>query len=192
MRQPKKYVVAQMSMLLAVAALFIVVAGCSTAPKAEDQATFKADAAVATQWFETHVSGLRQQMNSSAGYIIYPSTAQWGIIFGGGTYGRGTLNRPDGSQIGWAALNNASIGLQAGVRGFKMLVVFQDQATLNRFMEDKLVGSVSGVVVVAEESMSGKAKFENGVAVYQGASSGLMAGVNIGLDYMRYKPLGEG
>ena len=36
---------------------------------------------------------------------------------------------------------------------------------------------------------SGTAPFQHGVALYQGANKGLMAGVNIGLDYMRYEPL---
>lgn len=135
--------------------------------------------------------GLRKQINESAGYVIYPAVGQWGIIFGGGQYGRGMVNKPNGTQIGWGALNTASFGLQAGVRGFKMLVVFEDQATLDRFRENRLTGSVSGVLVAAESGQSATAKFENGVAVYQGASTGLMAGVNIGLDYMRFKELGD-
>ncbi len=171
-----------------VAALFAT--GCSTAPKAENQDAFISESRAATRWFEQSVPGLRSQIDDSAGYIIYPSVAQWGIIFGGGQYGRGMVNRPSGEQIGWGAVNTGSIGLQAGVRGFKMLVVIQDEATLEKFKQNKLSGSVSGVVVVAEGGTSGKANFENGVAVYQGASSGLMAGVNIALDYLRYKPLG--
>ena len=187
-----KYRVRHLLPMFAIGVALLLAAGCSTAPKAEDEATFAADATAATQWFEYNVPGLRQQIDDSAAYIVYPSVGQWGIIFGGGQFGRGMLNRPGGAQIGWAALNTASIGLQAGVRGFKMLVVFEDEATLKRFMEDKLTGSVSGVVVVGEGGASGKAPFENGVAIYQGASTGLMAGVDIGLNYMRYKPLDGG
>ena len=101
-------------------------------------------------------------------------------------------NRPNGKQIGWAAINNASLGLQAGIQGFKMLVVFKNEETLNRFMKNRLSGSVSAVVVVVDDGMSAKAPFENGVAIYEGASRGLMAGVNIGLDYMRYQSLADG
>ena len=52
-------------------------------------------------------------------------------------------------------------------------------------------GSISGVVVVGRSGESAKAPFENGVAIYQGASKGLMAGVNIGLDYMRFQSLAD-
>ncbi|MHC4347652.1 MAG: lipid-binding SYLF domain-containing protein [Planctomycetota bacterium] len=111
--------------------------GCATAPKAEEQETFISEARAATKWFERNVGGLRDQIDESAGYIVFPGVAQWGIIFGGGDFGRGMLCRPDGTQIGWAAINTPSIGLQAGVRGFKMLLVLEDEATLNQFREDQ-------------------------------------------------------
>ncbi len=165
--------------------------GCSTAPKAEDQADFIARADSGRDWFESNVNGLDDQIADAAGYVIFPDVAQWGIIFGGGTFGRGAVCRPDGTLIGWGALNNASIGLQAGVQGFRMLMVLQNEAVLKQFMENHLNGSVAGVAVAIEAGGSGKAPFRNGVALYQGANAGLMAGVNIGLDYIRYKPLDE-
>jgi len=178
-------------MFLSAAALLVVmlVAACSTAPKAADQADFMADSRVAKAWFERNVPGLREQIKGSAGYIVFPSVGQWGIIFGGGQFGRGTLNRPSGTQVGWAALNTGSFGLQAGVRGFKMLIVIKDEATMQKFRENQLSGSVSGVVVVSESGESGTMRFQDGVAVYQGASTGLIAGVNVALDYLRYQPL---
>ncbi len=163
--------------------------GCSTAPKSSDQITFVADADNATEWFLENVPGLREQIKSSAGYVIFPSVGQWGILIGGGQFGRGVLNRPNDERIGWAAINTGSVGLQAGVRGFRMLMVIRDEATLQKFMSNQLSGAVSGVVLVAENGTSGRASFTNGVAVYQGASTGLMAGVNISLDLIRFQPM---
>jgi lipid-binding SYLF domain-containing protein len=176
-------------MLLAIVAGVLADPGCSTAPKVEDRAALVDESASATAWFERSIPGLREQIDGSAGYIIYPSVGQWGTLFTGGQYGRGVVSRPDGTQVGWAAINTGSLGLQAGVRGFKMLVVFEDEAALDLFRQDRLSGSISGVVVVAEEGMSTKAPFERGVAIYQGASTGLMAGVNVGLSAMRYEPM---
>ena len=170
----------------------IGIGGCSTAPKQEDTKVFVSEARAATMWFERNVSGLSEQIDNSAGYIVFPAVGQWGILIGGGTYGRGMLNRPNDSQIGWAAINTGSIGLQAGVQGFKMLIVLQDAATVRRFMDNQLAGGVSAVAVAAESGGSAKTPFKDGVAVYQGANTGLMAGVNIGLDYIRYEPLGGG
>lgn len=175
----------------AVLASPLAFSGCSTSPKGSDQAAFKDEAAAAERWFTANVPGLRNQLNGAAGYVVFPSVGQWGIVFGGGQFGRGTVKDSSGTQIGWGAVNTGSMGLQAGVRGFKMLVVFQDQATLNQFKQNKLSGKVGAVVVVSDVGTSATAPFSNGVAIYEGASSGLMGGVNIGLEYMRYKPMGD-
>jgi len=165
--------------------------GCHTAPTAKNQPAFVSESKAARQWFEDRTPGLKEQLHQSAGYVIYPNVGQWGILFTGGKFGRGMVAKPDGTQIGWGAVNTGSLGLQAGVQGFKMLVIFENQPTLEQFKANQLTGSVSAVAVVAEKGGSGTVKFQNGVAVYQGANMGLMAGVNMALDYMRFKPLDE-
>ncbi len=174
--------------LLAVAIL-LGTGGCSTAPAVKDRASFMAESDAALEWFQDNVPGLRSQIRESAGYVVFPSVGQWGILFGGGKFGRGTLNRPDDSQIGWAAINTGSVGLQAGVQGFKLLLVIEDRVTLNKFMDNQLSGGATGVAILGEAGGSMTAPFQNGIALYQGANTGLMAGVNIGLDYIRYAPL---
>ncbi len=160
-------------------------------PASADQSSFRQESAAAKAWFEQNTSVLRAQIKNSAAYITFPSVGQWGAVVTGGQFGRRVVSRPDGRQDGWSSINTGSLGLQAGVHGFKMLMVVQDEATLNRLRENKLSGSVSGVVVVAESGTSATAPFENGIEVYQGASSGLMAGVNIGLEYLRFEHLDE-
>ncbi|UCC30082.1 MAG: hypothetical protein JSU86_18030 [Phycisphaerales bacterium] len=163
--------------------------GCATAPKMKDRPALIGDGRVATAWFEQNVSGLREQIDDSAGYIVFPSITQWGLGYSGGKWGRGLVNDSDDSQIGWAAISTPSLGLQAGVQGFKMLVVMEDAGTLESFKKGRLSGSASGVAVVGEAGRSAKVPFENGVAVYQGANTGLMAGVNVGLDLLRYEAI---
>ena len=72
-----------------------------------------------------------------------------------------------------------------------MLVVFEDQATMDKFEQNKLTGDVGATVVAANAGAAGAASFTNGVAVYQGGQTGLMAGASLGLDYMRYAPLDQ-
>ena len=81
----------------------------------------------------------------------------------------------------------ASAGLQVGAQGYKMLVVFKDEATMQLFQEAHLTGNVSATVVAADAGAAGLASFTNGVAIYEGDQEGLMAGVSIGLDHMRYE-----
>ena len=70
-----------------------------------------------------------------------------------------------------------------------MLLVLEDRRALAQIKNNLLTGSVGGVAVAGEAGGSGKASFTNGVAVYQGASTGLMAGVNIGLNLLKYEPV---
>lgn len=163
--------------------------GCATAPKVKDRPMFLSDARATVNWFEQNVPGLQAQIANSAGYTVFPNLFQYATGFGGGKFGRGMVAGADGRQIGWSAINTGTLGLQAGLQGFKMLIVFRDEATLEKFKADKLSGSVTGVAVVTDVGGSGTAQFENGVAVYQGANMGLMAGVNVGLDLIRFEPI---
>ncbi len=167
-----------------------LVCGCSTAPKNENRSDVLDRAASATKWFEQRVSGLNAQLASSAGYIVFPDVGQAGFIVGA-TYGRGVVYDGKGKQIGWAAINNGSFGLMAGVQGFRMLMVIQNATELAAFKAGKWNGSANGVAVLADGGGSGTAAFQNGLAIYQGANSGLMAGVSVGLNAITYESAGN-
>ena len=162
-------------------------ASCAAAPKEDRKEDLLATSQATRYWFERRVPGLKDQISNSAGYIVFPDVAQWGIVFGGGSVGRGVLFNPQGKQVGWAIINNASVGLQAGIQGFKMLMVLENEAELAEFKNGKWNGSASGVAVFDEQGGSGAAPFQDGLAVYQGANKGLMAGVNVGLNNIRYE-----
>ncbi len=178
-------------MQLLVASVVCLSAGCSTAPKQKDQPKVLADSRSATRWFTNNVRGLGAQLDNSAGYTSYPGIGQYGILITGGKFGRGVVYDSNHRQVGWAYINTVSAGLQVGVKGYKMLVVFEDAATMRRFQQNKLTGNVSATVVVGGGGMSGKASFTDGVAVYQGGQAGLMAGASVGLDYMRFEAVGR-
>ena len=181
---------------IGIALLALIVIGplgaCSTTPKAKDRADFINRADSTRAWFERGVVGLRSQVDDSAAYVVFPDVAQWGILISGGTFGRGEVCEPDGTQIGWAAINVGSVGLQAGVQGFRMLMVLQHETAMDQFKNNALSGSVNGVLVGGEAGGSAKAAFRNGVVIYEGANTGLMAGVNIGLNVIRFQPLEAG
>ena len=116
--------------------------GCNVAPKTEDRTLFVEEAREGLKHFESHVTGLTKQIRDSAGYAVFPGAGQWGIIFTGGSFGRGAVFTPNGTQIGWAAVNNFSLGLQAGGQGKKILIVFANADALNQFKQGLLTGKV--------------------------------------------------
>ena len=135
-------------MQLLVASVVCLSPGCSTAPKQTDQAKVIADSRSATRWFRNNVRGLSAQLDNSAGYASYPGVGQYGLLISGGKFGRGVVYDSNHRQVGWAYINVVSAGLQVGVQGYKMLVVFEDPATMRRFQQNKLTGNV-GVTIVA-------------------------------------------
>ncbi len=170
-------------------AIMCGLSGCATAPPAKEHTLFLSHAQETVVWFEENVPGLREQIRDSAGYTVFPNMLQYGTGFGGGEFGRGMVASRNGTQIGWSAINMGSLGLQAGIQGFKMLVVFQNDTSLQKFKANRLSGAANGVAVLADLGGSGAAPFENGVVVYQGANVGLMAGLNVGLGLIRFEPL---
>lgn len=174
---------------LALGAGSCALVGCAVAPNAVDRPGFKLRAEASAVWFRRSVYGLRDQLEKSGGYVVFPDLVQWGTLFGGGTYGRGTVCDSDGSQVGWASLSTGSLGLQAGAQGLKMLVVFENAGVMRRFQSDQLFGTANAVAIVADEGASARVQFDGGVVVYEGANEGLMAGVNLGLNFMQYEPL---
>lgn len=177
-------------LLLLIASLQSTV-GCSVAPSVDDRQAFVVEARDGLGYFETNVNGLRDQINRSAGYAVFPGAGQWGIIFTGGSFGRGAVFTPSGTQIGWAAENQFNVGLQAGGQGKKILIVFADQPTLDKFKKGFLTGKVEGLAVAADKGSTGTASFQDGVAVYVGAQKGLMAGGMIGMENFQYRELGK-
>ena len=169
----------------------LVPAACNVAPKTDDRASFVMEAREGLQYFEKHVPGLREQIRRSAGYAVFPGAGQWGIIFTGGSFGRGAVFTPDGTQLGWAAENQFNVGLQAGGEGKRILLVFADGDTLDKFKQGLLTGKVEGMAVAADKGTTGTSSFQNGVAVYVGQEQGLMAGGMVGMENFRYRALGH-
>ena len=163
--------------------------GCSVAPKQDERASFVMEAREGLAYFERHVSGLRGQIGQSAGYAVFPGAGQWGIIFTGGSFGRGAVFSSNGTQIGWAAENQFNVGLQAGGQGKKILIVFENQSTLDQFKQGLLTGKVEGMAVAGDKGTTGTSSFQNGLAVYVGSESGLMAGGMIGMEKFQYRSL---
>ena len=174
-------------MQLLIVSVMCLSTGCSTAPKQKDMAKVRADSRSATQWFRSNVRGLNAQLDNSAGYISYPGIGRYGLLITGGKFGRGVLYDGNDRQVGWAYINMVSAGLQVGAQGYKMLVIFQNDATMQRFKENHLTGNVNATIVALKGGGGAAASFTNGVAIYEGDAVGLMAGTSVGLDYMRYE-----
>ena len=177
--------------LLICAATLVAATGCSTAPKSTDRASFMVEAEAAKVWFTSNISHLQQQLDNSAGYILFPAVGQWGFVFLGGQFGRGAVYTAQGQQVGWGKVNSGSLGLQLGGQAVKMLVVFQDDATMTAFKSGSWQGGAGATAVAANSGGSAAAPFSNGLAIYLGGNAGLMAGASISLSHLAFVSLDD-
>jgi lipid-binding SYLF domain-containing protein len=174
---------------VALAAVVALIGGCSTAPKTPEQKrslVAEADAAVSTMTAKD--PSLRDLINNSAyGYAVFPDVGKAGAIVGG-AYGRGVVYE-QGRPVGFTELNQASIGAQLGGQSYSELVVFENEAALNRLKAGNFDFGAEVSAVAIKAGGAGAARFEGGVAVFQLPKGGLMAAAAINGQKLNYQPM---
>jgi lipid-binding SYLF domain-containing protein len=181
----KKYVhnSAYALVFLAMSALLLA---CSTAPKsADNKSDLKRDANVSLSQAKSNHSGMDGILRNSAGYAVFPSVGKGGAIVGG-AYGRGIVYQ-SGTQIGYTDLSQATIGLQLGGQNYTEILVFENTSALNKFTKGNFEFSSQATAVALKSGDSSNAKFQNGVAVFTMAESGLMFEASVGGQKFTYQ-----
>jgi lipid-binding SYLF domain-containing protein len=165
--------------------------GCATAPKtqAEKQSLVaEADAAVSTM--VARDPGLRDFISRGHGYAIFPNVGKAGAIVGG-AYGRGVVFE-NGRAVGFAELNQASIGAQLGGQSYSELIVFESDGALNRLKAGNFDIGAEMSAVALTAGAAGAAQFEDGVAVFHLPKGGLMAAAAVNGQKINFEPMGGG
>jgi len=163
--------------LVGMAAMLLT--GCSTAPQSpEERANLHDDAQASLQRMERDDPGLRNFLDNAYGYVMFPSVGKGGLGVGG-AFGKGEVFEK-GQHIGFASLTQASIGLQAGGQEYAELLVFENQAALDKFKGNKFEVSANASAVALKAGAAAAAKFSNGVAIFIHTKGGLMAEASVG------------
>ena len=93
-----------------------------------------------------------------------------------------------GQYIGYADLTQVSVGFQAGGQTYSELIVFQDQAAMNRFKQNETNFGANASAVLAENGAAADAQFVDGVAVFIKPITGAMAEASLGGQQITYMP----
>ena len=177
------------SILIAAVAM-MVAAGCSTAPKSQaERQSLVAESEAAVQTMTAKDPSLRNFINDAHGYAIFPNVGKGGLI-AGGAYGRGVVFE-EGRPIGYAELNQASIGAQIGAQSYSELVVFETEEALSRLKAGNIDLGAEMSAVALTAGAAGAARFEGGVAVFQLPKGGLMAAAAINGQKLNFQPMTE-
>jgi len=153
--------------------------GCTTAPPSEegkDKLSTRADSALATmKRLDPSVDRL---LSSAYGYAIFPTAGKGGAIVGG-AFGRGEVYE-QGRFIGYAKIEQATVGAQIGGQEFSELIVFENAAALNKFKNNEYTAAANATAVILKEGVGVATQFKDGVATFVHPKAGAMAEAAVG------------
>ena len=165
-----------MSCVRAASALIVLstlVVGCSTTPKTDNaRAELRTDSVAGLAKFRQEDSSLGAFLDKSHGYAIFPTVGKGGIGIGG-AHGRGEVYEK-GAFVGYSQLAQASIGFQLGGQSFGELLVFQNQAALDKFKTGNYELSAQASAVAAKAGAAAQSEFRDGIAIFTVTNAGLM------------------
>lgn len=177
---------AGMGVFLAVIAIALLGA-CSTAPKSnDDRADLRQEADSALSLARSTNSSFDSIIRSAPGFAVFPTVGKGGAVVGG-AYGRGIVYK-NGTQVGYADLSQATIGFQLGGQTYTEILVFQSTNALDKFRQGNYQFSSQATAVALKSGEGANAKFEDGVAVFTMAESGLMLEAAVGGQKFSYQP----
>lgn len=157
----------------ALIAFSILVAGCATSPVTDNaKQEMRSSVSESLQKFRQSDSSLQAFLDKSYGYAIFPSIGKGGIGIGGAN-GHGEVYEK-GKFIGYTQMSQASIGFQFGGQTFGELLVFQNQAALERFKTGNYELSAQASAVAATAGAAAQSDFRNGIAIFTVTNAGLM------------------
>ena len=180
-----------MSKLMGVAVVMLGLAvGCATAPKTQEKRdVLVSDAEATLQQMTARDPGLSNLLTQSAGYVVFPNIGKGGAIVGG-AYGRGVVYQ-NGQHVGFAELNQASLGAQLGGQSFSELLVFEDPYTLERLKNGRFeLGAQASAVALNAGAAAATGFGDDGVTVFVMPRGGLMVDVSVSGQQINYQPRG--
>lgn len=176
----------------AILPVFVVAAmgliGCETnTPNSTASRTeLKTHADSGLQQFYAQDAKLQDTVNNSVGYVVFPDVGK-GAVGIGGASGHGVVYK-NGQPAGTVTLTQVSVGPQVGGQTYSELLVFQNEAALNRLMNNSLEFGAAAEATIVKAGAAAAARFDNGVGVYILPKGGLMAGANINGQKFQFSP----
>ena len=167
-------------------ALLITLPSCNTTPQtANEKRALELEANDGIADFR-RVRGLSEFFDGCVAYAILPAIGK-GAVGIGAAHGNGVVYQK-GSIVGFCTMTQTTIGLQLGGQKYRELIFFQTEKAFGDFKRGEIEFSANASAVAVEAGKSTVADYENGVAVFSMAVSGLMFEASIGGQDFEYSP----
>jgi lipid-binding SYLF domain-containing protein len=152
---------------------------CSaTAGRADERSRLADEAKEAVAALVKHDPTIQTEMTNAAGYAIFPGVGKGGIGLGGA---RGTGQVvSNGTALAKTTLTQVTVGLQLGGQKYIELILFENRAALDRFLDGKFTMAAQASAVAAASGAAANAKYADGVKVITMAIGGLMYEASVG------------
>jgi lipid-binding SYLF domain-containing protein len=119
-----------------------------------------------------------QELISSAyGHAVFDTTKGGFIVTGAG--GTGVATRKNGGDPVFMHLGAGGVGLGAGLENYKLIVLFENEDTYERFIDGAWTAGASAQAAAGRDGGALVAKFVNGVAVYHVTDKGVIAQADV-------------
>ncbi|HUS64484.1 MAG TPA: lipid-binding SYLF domain-containing protein [Kofleriaceae bacterium] len=163
--------------LVAGAALALATACATTPDTPAEQRGLQASASATLTTMTDREPGLRSALDDAYAYVVFPEIAKGGVIVGG-AHGIGVVYR-QGRPVGYADLNQASIGALLGGQSFAEVIILQNHQAYDRLLADDFDLGADASAVVINTGKGASLRFDRGVAVVVMPRTGLMVDLSV-------------
>ena len=115
--------------------------------------------------------------DQAVGYAVFTATKA-GFILSGGS-GTGVAVSKISGQRTYMRMGTGGIGFGIGAQRYDMIILFEDETILNRFVQGGWDSSATAQAAAGQEGVSVRSSFIDGVAFYQLTEKGLMAHADV-------------
>jgi lipid-binding SYLF domain-containing protein len=121
--------------------------------------------------------GTRALFDESQGYAVFSATKAGFFVTGGG--GTGVAVNKTTNQRTYMRMGTGGIGLGIGAQQYDLVIFFEDQARLNRFIAGGWDASTNAQAAAGSDGVAYTSSFVDGIAIYQLTDRGLMAQADV-------------
>jgi lipid-binding SYLF domain-containing protein len=119
----------------------------------------------------------QELINNAYGYAVFDTTKGGFLVTGAG--GTGAAMRKGGQNPVYMHMGAGGVGLGAGIENYKLVLLFEDKDTYDRFVDGAWSAGSSAQAAARGEGKAAVGKFVNGVAVYHLTDKGVIAQVDV-------------
>jgi lipid-binding SYLF domain-containing protein len=119
----------------------------------------------------------RELFDKAVGYAVFTATKAGFLVTGGA--GTGVAVDKMSGQRTYMRMGTGGIGLGIGAQRYSLVILFQDQGQLDRFVQGGWDARTTAEAAAGQEGAAVTSSFVGGVAIFQLTSKGLMAQADV-------------